>query len=151
MQMPGQMIRRFLLLGGNFTNTKSTSISCFFEEAGICLRRDGFQVSPVKEGLMPVSWNGAPFGEGSASQRRRAGREPQTAQRVQRRRPCSPPFPQSGLAVRDLATGSRRQRRDSGALRRRRLRGCETGLRRPGGARTAKYVVFSGTVKYIDH
>ena len=33
----------------------------FFEEAGICLKRGGFQVGSVEEGLMPVTWQDAPL------------------------------------------------------------------------------------------
>ena len=33
----------------------------FLEEAGICLKRGGFQVGPVKDGFMPVSWREAPL------------------------------------------------------------------------------------------
>ena len=33
----------------------------FFEEAGICLKRGGFQIGPVEERHMPVFWQEAPL------------------------------------------------------------------------------------------
>ena len=52
----------------------------FFEEAGICLKRGGFQVGPVEDGFMPVFWQEAPLcrvnGVGGVRYRSEVTRDP---------------------------------------------------------------------------
>ena len=51
-----------ILQGGQLMKEISEEAKArFFEEAGICLKRGGFQVGPVEEGFMPVTWQDAPL------------------------------------------------------------------------------------------
>ena len=60
----------------------------FFEEAGICLKRGGFQVGPVEEGYMPVSWQEAPLcrvnGVGGIRYRSEVVRDPDAGEALNR-------------------------------------------------------------------
>ena len=60
----------------------------FLEEAGICLKRGGFQVGFVKDGFMPISWREAPLcrvdGVGGVRYRSEAVRKPDAEEALER-------------------------------------------------------------------